>query len=103
LQRFPHFTAENDMRLATLALAVLLALGVTACNRDSGKSPQQTPSSSSSTGPASAPPTSPSTSTTPPPPPTTASPTERSDGHPPVQGQVDAKSPPQQRDFEVKK
>ena len=38
-----------------------------------------------------------------PPPPVTASPTERKDGQPPIQGQVDATQPPQQKDFQQSK
>ena len=37
-----------------------------------------------------------------PPAPVTPSPTERKDGQPPVQGQVDSNQPPQRRDFQTR-
>lgn len=81
------------MRREAIALVVAMFAGtvlMAACE----KQPPQPKTSQSSTPPA-------SPSAVPAPvPPVSASPTERKDGQPPIQGQVDANQQPQRKDFQ---
>lgn len=78
--------------LAMAASTILMA----ACDKGPQPETRGTPPA------ASTPPASPS-ATPAPPPPVAASPTERKDGQPPIQGQVDSNQPAQRKDFQTTK